>query len=366
MIALLALGERFVAHRPLHFLDADDWAYRRNGRVVANDARRAEVLCFGDSQVQSGVVPRAVGERSGRRVLNFALAGGQAPASYFLLRRALAAGARLDGVVVDFAPALLMEGPRHNRARWPFLVSLSEAAQLAWWARDPELFGQLALATSLPSLRERTAVRDTILAALRGQFDWRFARNLIQFRHWEKNDGAAILAASEAAKRYNEADILRFERILYRRWQCHPANARAIEGFLELADAHGIPVYWVLPPLITALGDRVMRSGFDAEHRAFIHAWQARFPKLYVLDGQSTVSDTAAFYDASHLSASGAYGFSLALGDVLRRSLPSAAMSLATPRWVAVPRCRPVPPPAGIEDLEQSALAVKANWAARY
>jgi len=68
----------------------------RRTRRVAHD-----VLCFGDSQMKFGIAPHVVAARTGRPAYNLAIVGGQPPASYFLLRRALEAGARPSAVLFD-------------------------------------------------------------------------------------------------------------------------------------------------------------------------------------------------------------------------------------------------------------------------
>src|SRR5690349_21271479 len=83
MLCLVLPAERYISCRGFFFLDPDDWNYVRKNYVAAHDARRYDVLFFGDSQTSYGVVPRAVAARSGRRVYNLAVAGSQAPTSYF-------------------------------------------------------------------------------------------------------------------------------------------------------------------------------------------------------------------------------------------------------------------------------------------
>jgi hypothetical protein len=74
-----------------------------------------------------------------------------------------------------------------------------------------------------------------------------------------------------------------------------------------------------------------------------------------VLDGRGTVSDPSAFSDANHLSASGAYAYSLALGDALRQSLAGRSPS----RWLALSPFQPRPLPEGLEDVNQSTVALE-------
>ena len=82
-----------------------EWAFRWTGRAVSGEAKRAEILCFGDSLVKLSVIPSVVRERTGKRVYNLALSGSQGGDSYHPLKRALESGApRPEAVVVGVTP----------------------------------------------------------------------------------------------------------------------------------------------------------------------------------------------------------------------------------------------------------------------
>lgn len=360
-IGLVALAEAFVAGCPFDFLDMDDWAYRNNAKTAAKRGAGYDLLCLGDSLVKLGVVPRAVRERSGLRTINLAVSGSQAPATHVLLERALGSGARPAAVLVDFQPPLLRLGPRHNLSRWADLMTPAEAARLAWWARDPDLFAAVALGRLLPSFHRRAAVRANVLGALTGAGDGRRYGNFVSFRNWSRNGGAQLMRPSPAVAALTDAEVESVRRGFYPEWACHPANVAGVERFLALAAAHDVPVYWLLPPLLPALQRKLADGGIDRRHEAFLRSWQARFPNLVVLDGRNTVTDPAAFFDANHLAAGGAYAFSLALGDALRQLRRGAPAT----RWVALPASRPCPLPDGLEDLGQSELALQALAGAR-
>jgi hypothetical protein len=364
MLALVAFVETAVARRPIDFLDVDDWAYRQNARYAARHARRFDVLCFGDSLVKLSLVPKAVDERSGLRSTNLAVSGSQAPATYALLKRALDGGARPAAVVVDFQPPLLKLGPRHNLNRWANLMSLREAAELARWAGDPGLFATAALGRLLASFHRREAVRANVMAALAGKVDWRPGLNYQFLRHWNVNRGAQLMMVNPAYKTATPEALDEFRRGFYPKFVCHKANARGVERLLALAASRGVTVYWLLPPLKPRIHEGLASSGFDADHEAFIRSWQRRFPNLVVLDGRRTVTDPDGFFDPNHLSAQGAYAFSLAVGDALRQGRRGASGAPAS-RWVALAPSRPVPLPDGVEDIEQSALALSKGQARR-
>ena len=103
-------GERAVPPRSVHHLDtAESWRLRGSG---AFGFLGAEVLAFGDSMVEFGVLPGVIAERSGLRAINLAVHDGSPAVSYFLLRRALEAGARPRAIVVDFMPHQLARSQR--------------------------------------------------------------------------------------------------------------------------------------------------------------------------------------------------------------------------------------------------------------
>jgi len=358
MVGLVVWLETGVARRGVDLLDVDDWAYRQSSRAAssAGQAGGAGVLCFGDSLIKFGVVPKGVEEGSGLRAWNLAVSGGQAPASYLLLERALDSGARPAAVVVGFAPRLLALGPQHNLARWAGVAGPVGAARLAWSARDPGLFAAVVLRRLLPSALAREGIRDQVVSALGGRVDSHRWANLLASRNWSRNAGAQLVpaAAGGSLGALSDQDVEAYRKGYYPAWSCDPANDRAVGRFLALAASRGVAVYWVLPPVLPALQTRLTAVGFDAAHEAYVRSWQSRYPGLTVLDGRGRVADPSAFHDPNHLAACGAYAFSLALGAALRgdHSTPVGG------RWVRLPECRPCPLPEGVEDLDGSRLAL--------
>lgn len=355
MIGLVVLIEGFVARRGLDFQEVDDWAYSLTAKKAARKDNRYDVLCFGESLVKLGVIPRAIRERSGLSAYNLAVSGSQSPSSYFLLKRVIESGARPKAVVVDFFPPQLRVGPRHNLTHWASLLTVAEAAQLSWWARDADLFATLALGRILPSYFGRIAVREHIAGAVSGKPDVRRYHSYSAIRHWNKYEGAQLMPVSPSVSKLTDEQLDEYLRGFYPEFYCHPANLEGVERFLTLAAEHKIPVYWVLPPISPALQDRMARSGFDARHEAFIRSYQARFSNVTVVDGRGTISDPAGFFDPNHLAGEGAYVFTQALADALKGPPASG------PRWVALPLCRPEPLPAGVEDYFQGLMAQQAR-----
>ena len=362
MVALVVLVEATVGARSMSLYDVDEWAFRWTGRAITRQAKRAEILCFGDSLVKLSVIPSVVGERTGKRVFNLALSGSQATTSYFVLKRALDAGARPEAVVVDFNPPLLRLGPRHILTRWGAMLDPFETAQLAWWAGDSDLFGQVTASHLLPSLRGKSTIRANIMDALANRPVVNPSWNGMALRNWKKNDGAQLMVGSDGVRNVTIADMIKLREGYYPEWKCHRANLEGIDHFLGLAARSNIRVFWLIPALLPAFHDEIGRSGIDAQQEAFIRSWQAKYPNLVVLDARSKVVEFESFWDPQHLSIEGASAFSRALGDILRRSIGGATDQ---PRWVALPEIRRGPLPPGIEDMNASRVALEDEAAAK-
>ncbi len=357
MLALVAAVEGLIGLRSIALYDVDEWAFRYTARAASKSVRDAKVLCFGDSLVKLGVVPAVVGERTGKKTYNLALSGSQATTSYFLLKRALASGARPEAILVDFNPPLLRVGPRHITTRWGALIDPAEAAELAAWAGDADLFCEVALGRWLPSLRGKTTIRAHVLGALAGRTPTLEPTNRMALRNWKKNEGAQLMVGSAAARGLSDRAVEDLRTGYYPEWKCHEANVRGLDHFLALAESHQIRVFWVLPPMLPAFHQKIRESGIEAQHEAFIRSWQAKYPGLVVLDARSQVADLAGLWDPQHLSVEGASAFSRDLGDALRRSLAGPGN---LERWVAMGPVQLGPRSPAIEDIDQSRLAVEA------
>ena len=171
MLGLVSCIELFVALNGRHFKTDIATSWSATSHDAIHEAKECEVLCFGDSLVKFGVLPRVVEAWSGRRTFNLALLNGPPSASYYLLRRALWAGARPKAVVIDIMPHQLARGPRHEEfARaWPELLSIPDCLDLAWATRDPDLLASTIMATLFPSIRARREIRACIHAAMVGR-----------------------------------------------------------------------------------------------------------------------------------------------------------------------------------------------------
>ena len=356
MLALLALGEWAFARVEMGVIAPWHWDWRLAAKAARGPlVRSSGVLCFGDSQVKFGVVPAVVEAVAGEPTYNLAVVLGQPPASYFLLRRALDAGARPKAVVVDATPHLAREGPTDPRylRQWPEFLGPGEMLDLAWTARDAGFLAAMAAAKVSPTFRARAEVRATVLGALRGEVSERRYTAAKFWRNTRVNRGATVMPTIPLA-----GDLETAYRFLYSGFVVDPVNAHYLERFLDLADARGIPVVFVLPPLTTEVQQMCDRDGFTEAHSAFVRSLRERHPGLTVVDGRGAgFGQDLHTDDPVHLSRPGALAFSADLAPALRRVLDGETRS----GWVTLPAYRPRPDPVPVEDVAASALALRSR-----
>ena len=352
MICLVLACETFVSNRSLDFMGDAAFAWRWGWKSAGRDALKSNMLCFGDSLVKFGVAPRVIEDRSGRTAWNLAMTGGRPANAYFLLRRALEAGARPAAVVVD--ADLLPSDPFEVPYLWPEMATPGEMIELAWVGRNPEFLFQCGLAYALPSYRGRHEIRTTITAAFRGESTrFRSISNLTN-RNWKANRGAAILPATRRLDPATVRDLDAWpeDRARPGQWSAHPVNEVYLDKFLDLADARGIPVFWLLPPHYRMIERYFDQPNWHGLRRAFIEARIGRHPNLVVVDGTHAGYGESVVMDVSHLNRDGAVAYSLALGGILADRLAQA--DPAAPRWIDLPAFREPPADAPVEDLAQT------------
>lgn len=336
MFLLIVAVEATLARHELDVVSTEDWQYVQAGRDAAQRVRGRELLILGDSLVKFGVLPQVVARHAGRRVYNLAVGGGQAPTTYELLRRALEGGARPSAVVVDFCPFLVAVRPRIAREHLPFLLGYGAAARLACDARDPVFLADLVCRRTLISFRCRRGVRSWICSALAGRSSPNRSVLLETLRHLARYEGAIVMPSVRGLRVVGAAQ----QRWFYPKgWTPDGVNARYIRRTFELAQAHGVTVYWLIPPIHPAVQRANEDAGFDARHVAFVKEQQRRYPGLVVIDGRHAGYDPDVFFDADHLGRVGAFALSEDLGGVLR----SLARETPPGRWVALPPYRPRP-----------------------
>jgi hypothetical protein len=355
MLAMVAAVEMFVARHPLDYSDPVSLSWRLAAQAARDEAPGCRVLCVGDSLIKHALIPAVVTAQTGRRALNLGLARGPAPATFFLLRRALEAGAQPDAVVVDFKPGVLVGSPRYNLRYWQEILSPREALELARASGSGSLLTSIALGRLLPSFRARLAVRGHLLAALRGESSPLRLVNRICYRNWLVNAGANVAARNPSYT--GELGAREYKTLLSDVWQCHRVNAASVRRVLDLAAARGIRVYWLLPPLSPQLQARREATGAETGYLRFVQSLQASHPNLTIVDGRHSGYDPSVFVDATHLDRQGATVLSSDLAAIIDRDLAAAPRP---GRWVELPLYRPRPAEVPLEDVEQSRRVVQS------
>ncbi|WP_422931482.1 hypothetical protein [Singulisphaera sp. PoT] len=351
MLPLILAAELTVArHEPKLFDDPLILSWRLGADSSVREAKQAKILCMGDSLVHLGVLPRLLQSRVGKSAYNLASPGSPASASYFLLRKALEAGARPEALVVDFHSNVLSKPPRTTLHFWPELLSFRETLELGWHARDPRLFLATTLAIALPSVRRRNGLREGLLASLRDEPPP--SRELMAAN---RRNALINLGASPHAKRTpNTDDITRSEP--NKGWQPHGVNVLYVRKFLELASSRKIPVYWLLPPLSPACQGRLERRGVDERLMQFVLSIQRKYDNVVVVDGRHAGYPTDVFVDANHLDKQGAAELTTTLASIMDRGLvPSGAGRGVVP----LPPFRALTSDLPLEDLEESKAIVR-------
>jgi hypothetical protein len=363
-VGLIALSQGLIARNPgdvdVHSRLGASWesAYRS----AAGDESRAEILCFGDSLIKLGILPRVLEACLGQSAYNMAVLGGQPPTAHFLLRHVLESGHRPRALIVNFSPLLLGMDPRVGLEWWATLPPAAERLELAWRAGDPALAASLILHGAMLSLSCRDAFRtavgfasfETARQEERPATDERDAL----LRNWRLNRGAQVAPRpfvpiqGSLPRPYDGAGW---------RWQPHPVHAYYADRFLDQAQALGIPVFWILPPAEAGWLDRNARIGTLGAYRRYVRENVARFPVLTVLDMQRAGWDRSWFRDPIHLNRDGAIRLTLAVADAIARVRTTKEQP---GRWVTPDDGGSAPPRPFqelLEDLDQSRLAVNAG-----
>jgi len=353
MIPLVWLAESCVAHHEYALLnDPIILSWRVGGEAAGREAKTAEILCLGDSLVRLGLMPRILEGRLKKSALNLASPGAPASSSYFLLRRALGTGARPQALVVDFHSNVLTNPPRTTRHLWPEILTIGEAFELSWHARDLPFLLSTALALGLSSYRRREGLREEVRAALRGEIRPSRALMAANLRNVRVNRGASPQAKRTPIPDDSAPSETRIS------WKPYEVNAHYVERFLQLASSHRIAVYWLLPPLSPARQNRLERRGVDEGMMRFVHSMHQRYDNVVLIDGRHADYPANVFIDATHLDKQGAAELTTAVATVLEKGF---AQPGSLPPLVTLPPFRGQTAEFPLEDLEQSIAVVRTN-----
>ena len=354
MLILVVLCESYLSRNDLKFsrIEAEDW--KDSGKVASGELPMGGVIFFGDSQVKFGVSPLLLESKVGQPSHCLAIQGGQAPSSYFLLKRTLASGVIPSAVVVDFEPHLLRDGIEHNKRMWAELADLRECLELAWNAGDPNAFGSMALGRILSSYRERFEIRDNIKAALRGETPGMAGWLEMVMRNRGMNRGALAMSKEQ----HGAIDLDRWANPTPTPWAPDKVNEIYARKFLGLAADNKIPVYCLLMPVAPGIQAKYERNGMDHYYFAWLRRLQEDYANLYVLDWRHSNYQEPVFNDALHLDKDGALSITASLGDYLQRAFRGEGVDV---RWVQMPPFRLEGVSIAVEDSTRSNLFMQST-----
>ena len=363
MLALVASLERLSARAGLGDTNPHVVSWEQAGRLVSFTAPGKELLIFGDSQLKLGLLPAVLESRTGHVGYNFAVLAGPAPVSYFLLRRALEAGARPTRVLVDFAPVLLPLPPRQAKSeinfRWSALLSRRESLDLAWAARDSDLFATTELGRLVRSYRNRAELRASIRKWIQRERNelplWVAALR----RNWDLNRGAEL----DPKNGFTDDALTSSGPLSPGHWSSHPVNMAYARRFLALAARHGIAVTCVIPPLSPRAQARAEAAGDDARYTEFVESLRVPFARVSVIDARHAGFAASRFNDPSHLNQDGALALSAGVAELLA----TRTRAEDERAWNSLSE-GPAPLRAAYEDFSSSLIAVqkqRARTAAR-
>jgi hypothetical protein len=323
MVALIMALERFVAPRPGTSDRVGRVEMSWNGSAAAAEGglARADVLCLGDSLIKLGILPRVLEDRLGLSAYNLGVLGGQAPSSYYLLRRVLNKGIRPRALMVDFSEHLLSLAPGLNPTCWADSVGCSRSLELAWHSGDPALAISAGLHWLLPRWCDRR--HSDSLSSFRS--DKKAADDPRVFeRNWHFNRGAQV--APRAFVPVEELLSVNADQ-----WRPHPANAFYVDRLLGAAQAEHIPVFWILTPSDAPRREQLEQNGVHAAYRKFIAERLAAYSCVTVLDGRQLCKSKDAFRDPIHVNRDGAIQLSVAVAAAIR---PRLSEESSTARWI--------------------------------
>ena len=352
MLLLIAGVEWTVGRHREQFAGDFDFGWRLTAKAIARgEARKSEILCFGDSLMGAGLAPRVLTHRLGLKAYNFAMAGSGPAVSYFMLRQAIESGAKPKAVVVEYKWSYLDDADRDCEHILPVVGGLRDFIDLAWSSRDAAYFGLLALRKYVPSYNHRYEIRNDLLARLRGEaLLQRGQLNPILERHITVNQGATM-ALFHREKPYDGSVDPNSQALFPTRWKRDPVKTDYVERFFSLAEAHQITVFWLLMPNTPAVYSRRIEVGAEHAFNRFVAALQQRHPNVVVIDGRTDSYPPGVFVDATHLNSIGA---SLLSDDVAAAMEPYVGGKVSQTRWVALPRFRKRTLDVEVEDIAQS------------
>jgi hypothetical protein len=330
-----------------------EMCWQDSARAARSLEAGSDILCFGDSVIKLGILPRVLKDRLGVSAYNLGVLGGQAPTSYFLLQRVLERGIRPRAILINFSENLLAGSPAASAARWANSVGWRESLDVAWHSKDPAVGVSSAFHGLFPGWCDERGWSPFLTFGAHKKSGTVSADDPRVFeRNWRLNRGA------QAAPR-QFVPVEGTTTTDCARWRPDPANEAYVDRLLRTAMTSRTPVFWLLPPSMREQPERPDRAGVSESYRRFVAARVAEFSCLTVLDGESLQWSARVFRDPLHLNRDGAVRFSLAVADAVAPRLLGHA---SVERWidvVATSEQEAIPYQNLVEDLDQSRAAIE-------
>ena len=343
-----------------------NWRYTRDSAVSKAPGR--SILLLGSSLLKYGLAPKIIESETGRTSYNLAACGGNMAVNYFVLKRALLSGARPDAVLIDCPTEPVIPGKQEegddwlkiNERCWPELLDVRDTLDLAFASRNPDFVAQTLLSQLLPSYKARFEIRANVLASLQGQPESHSWETELVQRNWDSNRGMHVNPRNPVfeARHAKETVHTPPQPPPPEGWLINQLSVSYGRRFLDLAQAHGIRVLWIVPP-IAAFGQEARnRAGRDEHQTRFIREVLANHPEVTIIDGRRSAYPATAFCDTVHLNSTGAATFTSDVSTILRLSLEKPAPHHL---WVHLPPYRHLDPGPNspLEDIVRSGKILK-------
>ena len=325
-LAVVAIEAAFARH-DLDLSRSENQGWRWGRSAARRSAPKADILCFGTSMVQTGVLPRVIAKRTGRPAFGMAVYASQMPYSYYLFKQVLASGGKPSALIIDLPANFLGSSLNSQAFAWPDALNVRDTFDMAWALRDARFFAAVVSEKLLPSMAYRLQVRKAILAMLQGESASLAQENLSYARNYNQNLGAFLAGkkpdySGEISEGYRNA-------FLSADWQPDPVKSRYFRRLIELAAANGVRVYWVISPFVPSLQTLRDAKQLDAPYDKFAWAMISKFPNLTVLDARHSSYAHSVFMDAIHLDIDGAAAFSRSIAEAINLNVST--------QWVHLP-----------------------------
>jgi len=324
MLGLILSVEHVVIRHDLDLIGTVSLNWRYAGRAAASRARDCKILCLGSSIVKMGIGARMIQAGTGKRTFNLAMSAASLPANFYVLRRAIEAGARPDAVLIDCLENGLEPFQVHGNLRnYPELLTVGEIFDIAWQTRDSEFLALMILSRALPSLKDRFEIRNNVLAYFRGQNASSALAGYLARRNWEANHGMWAIPRNPAFEAMHPEEAVPSPPQASSRATGAPRSllGNYTKRFLDLAAANQIRVFYLLAPLPPHTRLSWDQSGANLEHSRLAADIQAYSSNVIVIEGRYSGYGIDAFYDDVHLNTQGATALSTEVASIMKQYL---------------------------------------------